>query len=48
MAQSQERVLKRLGEAAASGGRGNEGRAPIWIVYPGICFTTEENHGNPQ
>jgi hypothetical protein len=36
----------RLGEAATPGG--------VWvvprlcIVYPGICLTTEENHGKPS
>ena len=38
---------RRLGEAAASG-KGSACRAPTLPLYPGICLTAKENHGNPQ
>jgi hypothetical protein len=38
--------FRRLGEAAAPGG--SEGRALTLHLYPGICLSTEENHGKPQ
>jgi hypothetical protein len=51
LAQSQTEGLRlffvRLGEAAAPGG-GVRAVPRLCIVYPGICFTTEENHGKPQ
>jgi hypothetical protein len=28
--------------------KGGAGRAPSLHLYPGICLTTEENHGKPQ
>jgi len=42
-------VIRCLGEAAAPE-RGVELRAVPrhCIEYPGICLTTEENHGKPQ
>jgi hypothetical protein len=48
LAESQNATFsRRLGETTAPGGGGveNAGRC---IVYPGICLTTEENHGKPQ
>jgi len=38
---------RRLDEAAAHGG-GVLAVHRLCIVYPGICLTTEENHGKPQ
>jgi hypothetical protein len=50
LAESQKRhVGRRLGEAAAPWGLGEMRAVPRpCIVYPGICLTTEENHGKPQ
>ena len=51
LAQSQKRLFcRRLGEAAAPGvGAGGMRAVPrLCILYPGICLTTEENHGKPQ
>ena len=39
---------RRLGEAAAPGGGGMRAVPRLCIAYPGICLTTEENHGKPQ
>jgi len=36
--------VRRLGEAVTPGG-GECGPCPDCIEYPGICLTTEENHG---
>jgi hypothetical protein len=38
---------RRLGEAARAWG-GMRVVPRLCIVYPGICLTTEENHGKPQ
>jgi hypothetical protein len=40
--------VRRLCEAAAPGeGRGVRAVPRLCILYPGICLTTEENHGKP-
>jgi len=39
-------VIRCLGEAAAPGGGGLWAVPRLCIEYPGICLTTEENHGN--
>jgi hypothetical protein len=38
--------FRRLGEDAAPGGV--RAVPQLCIAYPGICLTTEENHGKPQ
>jgi hypothetical protein len=40
--------VRRLREAAARLGRGVRAVPRLNIVYPGICLTTEENHGKSQ
>jgi hypothetical protein len=40
--------VRRLGEAAAAWERRLRAVPRLNIPYPGICLTTEENHGKPQ
>ena len=46
---SQARLFcRRLDEAAGPGEGGMRAVPRICIVYPGICLTTEDNHGKPN